>query len=173
MRRVDAICRGLAGLLACVCASPAARTLNVDDAEREFTQAGLSVRAEEVILRGERLVLVRLEGLTSPAGAAGVPATFRPVEIACDKVTLRSEGRVQLPHAASPCALTGKLGFPRAMPVFVAFAYPAATQARITVPLNLLAPPPPVQTRLRASGPAPLPVAPVAKLATARVALPP
>lgn len=173
MRRVDAIRTALVCLLVCASAPAAARALDVEDAEREFAQAGLSVRAEEVVLRGERLVLVRLEALQPAAGGVGPPTTFRPIEIACAEVTLRTEGRVQRPHAASPCALAGKLGSPRAMPVFVAFAYPPATRARITVPLTVLTPPPPIQTTLRGSAPPARAEPPVARVASARVALSP
>lgn len=173
MRRADATRSLLACLLAGATAVAEAATIDVVDSEREFAQAGLSVRAEEVVLRGERLVLVRLEALPPAAGGVGPAPTFRPIEIDCGEVTLRTEGRVQRPHAASPCALTGKLGFARAMPVFVAFAYPPSTQARIAVPLRVLPASPPIQTTLRGSAPPARAEPPVAKVASARLALRP
>lgn len=134
--------------------SAAATLLYVEDFDGEFRRLGIGVRAEAVTHRGERLLLLRFEAQAPAAPSAIVPMAFAPVEIACDRVTVHSEGRTRNAHADSPCALTGRLGQVKAVPVFVAFAWPPlAREARLTVPVEVLAPLPGVQTSLRGASP--------------------
>ena len=145
---------------ACAAAPAQGKDLLVDDSERACARLGLQVRAKKVVRRGKPLLLIRIDptavrtvaradGGTESASLADRGIAFLPVRVACDRARVQASGEAAAPHAASPCVDTAMLAHSRALPAFIAFPYPAARAVRVTVPVTVQAPAPPIATTLR------------------------
>lgn len=150
----------LAIVATCITSTAAvARDLSIHDAGKTFARAAISIRAESIVHRGERLLLLRL-------GANGARAVVRdddrvdwvalddkrhaflPTTVDCAGVRVESGGKSLAPTLVSPCTTTGRLDNTGAMPVFVALPWPNGTSASIRVPVTVRAPGPPVRRSL-------------------------
>jgi hypothetical protein len=150
----------------------AADLVTLDKGDR-FAALSLAVRAEKVVHNAEPYLLIRIwTRHPEPLDFSGRPIdwltyeqtngrAFLPVVIACDRVTIQARGKTFKPDAGSLCTTPATLTHPQSVPIFIAFKYPderlpngAAGSVQVTVPVTVLKPAAPVQTRLH---PTPLP----------------
>jgi hypothetical protein len=155
--------RGRLIAAACVASAAAAghaKNLSVEDVDRGFARLGLQVSAEKVVHRGENYLLLRIQatgvraidhadGRMDSVSLKDRGLAFLPVTVACDRMVLQESGKPRPPAASSPCASTERLAHPQALPVFVAFRYPAPGKASIVVPVTVTNPDPPIRVSLR------------------------
>ncbi len=157
--------RLLAALLAALFAASVAATgyakdLPVDDVGGGFARSGLSLKAEAVVHRGERLLLLRIaptgvrivdrpDGRTEAVPLQEARLPYLPVRVECARAALRAGAKTVSPHAVSPCLDDARLGHARAIPIFIAFKYPAAGSVDVVVPVVIQERDPPIEVSLR------------------------
>jgi hypothetical protein len=143
MRRVEALALALA-----IGAAASARGADPDlrDPATSFLDSGLTVRSEIVRHQKHRYLLIRIE----PASPAALPrdARFRPVTVACDRMTVQTTRGTLQPELPSLCRDATTLRGPKAPPLFVAFRDPGRGDATLSVPVRVLPPVAPVMTSL-------------------------
>ena len=127
-----------------------------------MARLGLIGKAERIVHRGEPLVLVsiraqdvrmvdRPDGSTDWYRMKDRGLAFLPMEVACDAITLEAGGRRQQAHLLSPCSGTTRIAHPFAVPLFVVFRDPGPGGAKVTIPVTVLRPEPPIETRRNAA----------------------
>jgi hypothetical protein len=143
-----------------------AEELSVSAAGGQLARIGMVARAERIVHHGESYLLVRLtvqntrmvdrpDGTTDTIRVGeGGRMRYLPVVIACDAVTMETGGRRERKHALSLCSEPAKIAVPFETPAFLVFRYPAPGSATIRIPVTVLPPGTPVQTRRDAVAPA-------------------
>lgn len=155
MRPVDGIAAGLILLTG----AAAAGELSAIDVDAAAARRNLAVKLEKVVDRGRPYLLVRLQATDiravdrSDGTIDGVSLeqkglAFLPIQVACHRTTLLVQGQRVMPDVSSLCRDTVTLAGPGAAPLFIAFAMPARGSAEIVIPVTVLPPAAPIQTRL-------------------------
>lgn len=145
-------------LLSAAIAAAQAQEMQTVDADQRMARLGLIGKAERIVHRGEPYVLVsiraqdvrvvdRPDGKTDWQRYKDRGLAFLPVEVACDAITLAAGGRRQEAHLLSPCSGPTRIAHPFAVPLFVVFRDPGPGNAAVTIPVTVLAPERPIQTR--------------------------
>ncbi len=119
------------------------------DADNQLARLSLFVKAERVIDRGQHYLLVKIQAVdmrrVEPSGGRADTIAlehnglaFMPMQIDCDRITLRNNGKAYRPEARSLCTGPVKLDNARVPPLFVAFKHPPAGSTDIVVPVTVL-----------------------------------
>ncbi len=135
--------------LAALSSSAAAKEFSVTDADNQLAKLSLFVKAERVIDRGQHYLLVKIQVAdmrrVEPSGGRADTISlernglaFMPMQIDCDRITLRNNGKAYRPEARSLCTGPVKLDNARVPPLFVAFKHPPAGSTDIVVPVTVL-----------------------------------
>ena len=144
--------------LALAATAARAAELVIEDPEQRFSRLNLQATAEKVLADGHPYVLIRIHatrartidlstGGSDTVSLESYRLEFLPMTIGCDRMVLQAGGKTLHPDTWSLCTEPMRLGSDAAVPVFVAFKFPDAADARLTVPVTVTRPDPPVQRR--------------------------
>ena len=144
-----------------------ATDLSTVDKSDRFAKLSLAIRAEKVVHNKEAYLLIRIwPRHAEPVNFSNRPhdwltyeasdgPAFLPVVVACDRMTIQARGTILEPHHLSLCRTSQTFAHPQSVPLFVAFKYPDAREpngapgiVQVTVPVTVMKPAAPVQTRL-------------------------
>lgn len=135
-----------------------AKELSTLVADQSATRISLALKAEKVLHRGKPLLLVTIRGtpfrlVDKPGGGTDTISltdrriAFLPVKVDCDKVTIVAGGKLHAPDAASPCIGERTIDHASAVPIFIAFAYPAPGAATLNLPVTVMDAEAPIEVR--------------------------
>jgi hypothetical protein len=152
--------RSLAVACTLVALDAGAREIFIDDSSGELMRFSLIVKPERVRHAGNDYLSIRIQSTElrrSAYSATGWDAAnirdaglaFLPVTVRCHDVAMTHQGKTTRPDPASMCFDTRRLDHPAAIPLFVMFRYPGPGDVRVTLPITVQRPDPPIQRTLQ------------------------